>query len=299
MFSTIVACIGAVGGIFTVLAFFPTTLAWLEQRRQGRRTEAPPGSIPKITIASASKSEWRCGIYDYPPLSHWPQKHGARPVGPLVELAREVTNSLGKTAKFEIFSYEGFYKGGDSIPDMVVGMFRTNRRAERVSFSKPFYKIGLQGICRRHQEGDLLSGLREGNLRAAVYYGEVGWEFAEDELKDACEQNRIAKLVGGHQMDTMNHLVQGTYDIVIMDWVACENFLREEENRAKFRIAFKEPLDKFDTCIGVRPENKEFLPAIDKAIEQIRNSQDYLDLEASALKGFEHIIVPRALRARH
>jgi ABC-type amino acid transport substrate-binding protein len=230
-------------------------------------------------------------------LSHWPAKRGLEPTGPLVVLAHEVARSLGKSAACELFSYEDFYKGSDRIPDMIVGMFKTARRAEHVAFSRPIYKIGLQGICRRTQQGDILKGLRGGDLRVAVYYGEVGWEFVEDELKDACEQNRVAKLVGGHQLDTMNHLTQGTYDVVIMDHLACANFLSEKDHNKKFKLAFDEPLDKFDACVGVKPENRNLLPTINSAIEQIRNSKDFLDMENASLVGFDKVIERRALRA--
>ncbi|MGD0866699.1 MAG: transporter substrate-binding domain-containing protein [Rhizomicrobium sp.] len=289
--------VGVAAAVIGAAALVPTTLGWLETRRQRLLAEGALRADLKPVVTRAAKTVWRCGIYEYPPLSHWPAQRGLEPSGPFVVLAHEVARSLGKSATCEPFSYEDFYKGSDRIPDMVVGMFKTARRAEHVAFSRPVYKIGLQGICRRDQQGDILKGLREGNLSVAVYYGEVGWEFVEDELKDACEQNRVVKLIGGHQLDTMNHLTEGTYDVVIMDSLACANFLAEKDHRKKFRIAFDQPLDKFDACVSVRPENRDLLPTINNAIEQIRNSRDFLDMENEALAGFDKIIERRALRA--
>ena len=58
-----------------------------------------------------------------------------------------------------------------------------------------------------------------------------------------------------------------------------------------------EPLDKFDACVGVKPENRNLLPTINSAIEQIRNSKDFLDMENASLVGFDKVIERRALRA--
>jgi hypothetical protein len=240
---------------------------------------------------------WRCGIYDYPPLSSWPEHSETEPSGPLVWLARHIAEEVGKVVAFELFAYDDFYKVNKRTPDMIAGMFETKRRSAHVVFSRSIYEIGLQGICRRKQKGDVLQGLRNGDLRVAVYSGEVGWEFVEDELPDAGEEHRVVTLAGGHQMHTIVMLTKGDYDVVIMDYLSCFNFLREKGHRRRFRLAFDEPPTKYRACIALKNEHASYLPAIDEAITKVRNAASFVQIEQTALLGFERVIERRALRS--
>lgn len=301
---TLTIVFGIVTVIGVLVATLLGTLQWRETRKQTRLAErtAHADNAPAIDTdtkhVETNSPFWRCGIYDYAPLSVWPSNSDEEPTGPLVELARRISASLGKTPIYEVFSYESFYKGGTHLPDMVVGLFETKRRAEHMVFSRPIYKIGLQGLCRKAEKRDILLGLREGDLRAAVYYGEVGWEYAEDELADADKEHRIAKLMSGRQLDTMDHLTQGEYTVVIMDSLACHMFLSEKNHAKTYRLAFDEPLDKFDTCVAVLPEHRHLMPKIDDEIITIRNSDSFLAIEQVALVGLEGVVERRALRAR-
>ena len=104
---------------------------------------------------------------------------------------------------FVRFDYKGFYGSDDVIPDLIIGMFDTKRRRQRMNFSRAFYEIGLQGVCRKEQGSDILCDLRDGDLRVAVYDGEIGWEFLNDEIPDAEEQRRAVVVAGGRQRDTI------------------------------------------------------------------------------------------------
>ena len=292
----IVTAVAIISGIVGTATFVPTTLAWLEARRQRQLTEkvAPAGAGARTAVRD---SVWRCGIYDYPPLGQWSAGLGADPTGPLPELGRQIGFELGKAIKFEFFSYDGFYAEDDALPDMVVGMFETKKRSERMVFSRPVYEIGLQGICRTDQKGDVLAGLREGQLKAAVYKGEVGWEFLRDELPDAVATHRFVEVAGGHQMDTMIYLSEGRYDVVLMDSLSCFNFLRQKSNENRFRLAFEEPLKKYPTCLALNKRHGALLGSLNEAILKIRNSKEYLRSESAALQGYEKVIERRGLRA--
>jgi hypothetical protein len=254
-----------------------------------------PESDPSLSPTQGGP--WRCGIYDYPPLSSWPSQSGAEPTGPLVLLAREVAHALGHSVTFELFTYDDFYADLNAIPDIIVGMFETKRRATRVAFSRSIYEIGLQGICRADQQGDVLRGLREGRLKVAVYSSEVGWEFVQDELPDAISEHRVATLVGGHQMHTMALLTEDAYDVVIMDHLSCRNFLNDPANRQRFRLAFDEPPQKYRACLAVRKEHSSLLPSIDSTLLTVRNSSMFLQSEQEALRGLERVIERRGLRS--
>src|SRR2546423_1452529 len=151
--------------VVAVITFFPTLLSWREarlQRRIAERALPPPDAEAESASTTTPELGWRCGIYDYPPLSSWPALSEAKPSGPLVWLAQHIAESVGKSARFQRFAYDDFYSSDKNIPDMVVGMFETKRRSSRVVFSRSIYEIGLQGICRREQKGDVLRDLREG-----------------------------------------------------------------------------------------------------------------------------------------
>lgn len=294
----IATLVAAVAGVITIV---PTTLGWLETRRQRQLTEQVkihPGVPATGKPVTGENRQWRCGIYDYPPLSTWPNPSAVGPSGPLVVLAKRLAETLDKSLLFETFAYDDFYRDAVHIPDLIMGMFETKRRAANVVFSRPLYEIGLQGICRKDQEGDILLGLREGNLRVAVYSGEVGWEFVVAELPDAINEHRVATLVGGHQMHTMALLTEGRYDVVMMDQLSCQNFLNEGDHRLQFRLAFREAPRKFQACVALKREHEGLLDAVNNAIVDIRNSKDFLALEEQSITGFDQIIERRALRSR-
>jgi ABC-type amino acid transport substrate-binding protein len=290
--NTILAIIGAIIGFFA--AAFAGWQAY-ETRRQ--RLSAPPASTPKppIIIPQPATASWTCGIYDYRPLSAFPPGPNAKPSGILVDLAAEVMRKLGLQCQFTFFNYGGFYENEDRIPDLIVGMFETRRRAAKVKFSRPIYEVGLQGICRVAEQGDILERMRDGDLRIVVYAGEVGWEFAMDELPDAVEQQRVAILGGGHPRDTMSLLTRD-YDVVLMDELSCTNLLREGESRRQFKLAFDHPPQTFDSCMAVKLCHSSYLKEIDAEIGRIRNTPWYLEREALALKGFEDVVDRRGLK---
>ncbi|GEM_PF-4687362 len=255
------------------------------------------GLSAPVSESSAQSNNWRCGIYDYPPLSSWTGQADSTPSGPLIELARMIARSLGKSLTFELVSYDMFYESDSGIPDMTVGIFETRRRSNRVLFSRSVYEIGLSGICRKNFKGDVLQGLRDGNLKVAVYYGEVGWEFVLDELPDAVEDHRVATLGGGHQMHTMMLLREGVYDVVIMDQLACYNFLNIKANKRKFKTAFDQPPQKYRACFALKKDHEGYLERVNAAIVESRNTRQFLDLEREALTGLERIVERRGLRS--
>jgi hypothetical protein len=294
----------AAGAIAAVVALLPNTLSWIEARRQRLLTErsqiegTSTKAIDRLDTQTPNQSIWDCGIYDYPPLSRIDGGIDAEPTGLLFELAQLVLLEIGRSATYSEVFYTNFYSSEGIPQDMAVGMFETKRRSEKMIFSRPIYEIGLQGICRIDQEGDVIKGLRDGPLRAAVYFGEVGWEFVLDELPDAFKENRVLVLQGGHQMDTMLHLRDRRYDVVIMDNVACSNFIRKQGNRKRFKFALEEPLKKYPVCIGLKPQHRLELERINASVVRIRNTAKFLALEDTALSGYERIIAKRGLRAR-
>lgn len=288
--------LAAVGVVVALIALVPTTLAWWEARRH--RLQSAPAAPARGATVTMDSPHWRCGIYDYNPLSNISADNPTEANGPLVELAQCLSAKIGKTIEFVPFSYRDFFRGETGLPDMVMGMFETRRRADHMAFSRPIYEIGLQGICRIDQSGDLLEGIREGPLKVAVYLGEVGWEFVHDELPDAVEQHRVAELGGGRQLDTMGLLTQGSYDAVIMDELACCNFLRQGENATRFKLAFSTPPKTFEACVAVRRRHQAVLPELNAVLEAVRNEADFLERERGALTGFETVIARRMLRAK-
>jgi hypothetical protein len=95
----------------------------------------------------------------------------------------------------------------------------------------------------------------------------------------------------------MSLLTEGYYDVVIMDYLSCFNFLAEEDNRHQFKLAFEEPPQKYRACLALKKEHSNRLAAIDRAIIKLRNTTEFLQIEEQALNGFERIIERRGLRS--
>lgn len=242
----VIAGVLVTGGVGLAGAI-PATLNWLEARRLSRLMSSGGTEVER-----ESSYRWNCGIYDYPPLSVFPSGEGAQPSGPLVYLAREVLNAIGRSPIYCRFSYTDFYESEHVLPDVVVGMFETTPRSKKMIFSAPLYKIGLQGLCRIDDESKILEGSRAGTKTAAVYDGEVGWEYAVRHLPEAIREGRIVKVSWGRQTDTLAHLVNGECDVVIMDELSCANFLKKRSNARRFKFAFKSNPAIYEACIAVR-----------------------------------------------
>jgi hypothetical protein len=130
----------------------------------------------------------------------------------------------------------------------------------------------LQGICHQSETGDLLSRIRGGSLKVALYKGEVGWEYAERELRG--RNRKIVVLEYGHRMETMAMLITGVYNIVLMDSLSCAHFIKTSRTR-RFKLAFNEPLEKYHACIALKKEYEYLLSFVDAALDKERNSPHF------------------------
>jgi ABC-type amino acid transport substrate-binding protein len=286
--------IGVVAIFISTVAIIPAVISAIEGKRQRRIAELalkPDGSATAtpVVVPTPSTGTLSCGIYDYPPLSTI-MEDDTNPAGLWHDLAQMIALKIGRKFSYSTMYYTNFYSEDGITQDLVVGMFDTRKRREKMVFSIPFHKIGLQGICRIEQQGNVLRLFREGRLKAAVYYGEVGWEFALEESK----VNKIKYITvdGGNQLDTMAQLRAKNYDIVIMDHVACERFLRVGTNRRRYKLAFDGPLIEYLACIALKRKYESELPQINAAILAVRNTAVFMAGEDAIIRGYKGIVSP-------
>jgi hypothetical protein len=150
----------------------------------------------------------------------------------------------------------------------------------------------LQGICHQSETGDLLSRIRGGSLKVALYKGEVGWEYAERELRG--RNRKIVVLEYGHRMETMAMLITGVYNIVLMDSLSCAHFIKTSRTR-RFKLAFNEPLEKYHACIALKKEYEYLLSFVDAALDKERNSPHFLRTETNSLIGYEDTVFKQGI----
>lgn len=286
----------AISVVIAAATAIPTFDSWIQARRQRRVTKTPAEDLPTPASIDPAAASWRCGIHECLPFGHIEMTGETLVSGPLVDLTRQAMNAIGKNIEFARFTFEELYDGSP-VPDVVLGMFDTPRRQKALRFCRPLYEIGLQGLCRSSQQGDMLDQMLEGRLKVAVYRGEIGWEYALDELHHARMAHNVIFVGGGDQMDTMTHLESGKYDVVIMDEVTCINFLREGNRATAFKMAFDQPLSTYKLSIAVRSDHADLIQSLDGLIEQIRNTPEFLDIEAAAINSFGTAIRRRGLRA--
>jgi polar amino acid transport system substrate-binding protein len=123
---------------------------------------------------------------DYPPV-HF--KQDGRIVGIEVDNSRAVGEFIGRRVKLVELPFDQLIPAlvAGEIDVIMSGMSVTSQRAEKVTFTDPYMRVGQMAIMHRDKVGQFSqpwSVYREG-VRIGVEPGTTGAAFAERELKDA------------------------------------------------------------------------------------------------------------------
>lgn len=284
-------------GITRVSAFFrsPEDLrsCVVEALQQLRRRLDAGGKIPK-SIRSPADRPLTVGYFPYPPFSiassEGSHVDSSSPSGPWCEVVTQVLSRLGLSFQFKPVSASDFSDQHRARPDIIMGLFRTDARSISYDFSQPLHCIGLNAVCRAELPSITKEHLLEGNLRVIVQKGEVGWEYAHQELRRVLAQGNITELDTHSTKDAIKSLISNNSDLAITDEVSCLGFLEEIGTKHAFRLAFDRPLRIFDACLAVSKDLSWPLDKIDFVLRQVRNEPEYLKREVLALRGYERIV---------
>jgi polar amino acid transport system substrate-binding protein len=140
-----------------------------------------------IYAAAAAAQSLRVGVSpDYPPLAYLSD---GEVVGIEADNARAVAEIIGKPMKMVQMPFKELLSALEAgkIDIIMSGMSVTDERAQRVTFTEPYMRMGQMAIMHRDKVSRFAQPwavYREG-VRIGVEPGTTGAEFAANELKEA------------------------------------------------------------------------------------------------------------------
>ncbi|MEI6076825.1 MAG: transporter substrate-binding domain-containing protein [Verrucomicrobiota bacterium] len=290
-----------------------------KESRENEIHEADDGSdaVRPVTRPLPSQSTWKpiestfknskvltVGCFDYVPFIKRvgkgnllgdddvvPGKNGNRFfAGPWFKLVELLALRLKWHVQFKPLSAAAFADNRGLEFDIIPGVFRTTHREKCFEFSIPIHRIGLQGVCRvetaQISKEDVIA---KASTKILVQPGEVGWEYVKDEFRRAFRCGNVLQIPSHRTHEMLEMLESGKYDLAIADEISCLHFLREADRSGRFRLAFRERLQVFNSCIAVNRASGIKIEEHNEVIREIRNEPSFLRHEMKALKGFEHI----------
>ena len=270
--------------IFGTIQSWPIIQSW----RTRKEKEVSAIDVPKNAASTLEKKKIVIGLYPYPPFLI-----GSKPEemeGIWKDLGVRISEALGKEAEFQWFTMGDLSSESVKSVDLAMGIFKTERRSRKFNFSKPFHRIGLQGLCAKNHDIISEEDLRSNDIQIVVQEGEVGWEYALDDLPGAHSSRRVIVVNTAQSINTIGMISSKEADVALIDEITCQNFLKKPNMKRYYKIAFHRPIKIFDACVAVNPNSDLDLDLVNKCISEFRNSPEFLKKESEALKGYEKIV---------
>ena len=165
-------------------------------------TAAAQSTLEKI---KASKTMVAGNSGSYPPFE---MMEGNKLVGFDADLAEELGKRMGLTIKFEIIDFKGIIAALTSgrVDVLISAVTKTPERAERISFSEPYYNAGIGALYLEStpiKTPDDLKGRVVG-----VQLGSSGELFVRQKLGDSVKEVKSLKRQITEQTDTRDDLTK-------------------------------------------------------------------------------------------
>ncbi len=246
-----------------------------------------------------SKRVLSVGLLPYPPLMDLKDEDTASHQrgdfsGPWVDLFQLVAEQLGLEYEMGAMTAAHLIGEGKATFDVVLGLFKTDRRARSYDFTVPIYRIGLQGVTRADAPMITKEQLARGDLKVVVQEGEVGWEYVMGELLSMRAKKRLYTTNSFTTYEAMDLLKAAPeYNVAIADELSCLHFIKERSGDTSFRLAFARPLQTFDECLGIKRGLGIRMDLLNHALIEARNSSEFLQSEAKSLGELSGSVVER------
>lgn len=203
----------------------------------------------------------------YPPFNYFDE--AGELSGFDVDVAREVCALTGRTCAFEILQWDGILAAlmAGKIDVVIGSMAITEERAEQVSFSVPYYESGAQLFVRPGGPGPGAAGLTIGVTLGTTYESYVTRAFPEADVRTYKGDTEI-----------FQDVLAGRLDAVVSDKLVGA-YLNRRFNAGL--VLEGDPLYVERIAIPVRPERRELLAELDRAVTELRASPRYAGLMAT------------------
>ncbi len=204
----------------------------------------------------------------YPPFSE--TNEAGEVVGFDIDIANALCEEIGKSCEMVKVDWDGIIpalteKKCDAI---IASMSITPERQEVVDFTTKYYSSPVKIVAK---EGVTMADLAD--KRVGVQNGTVSQDFMEAEYPD------IEIAAYGAQDEAFLDLTSGRVDAVASDAIQADTgFLKSEDGAGYAFVADQKDVPGDDIGIAVRKEDNELRDQLSGAIELIRNSGKYKEI---------------------
>lgn len=192
---------------------------------------------------------------------------GKEYVGFDMDLIRAIGKEMGYEVKIQNINFDGLIPAMDAgnIDVIISGMTITKERAEKVSFSKPYYQSGLTIVVKK--DNSTINGFKDLEGKTiAVQIGTTGATKAK-EIKNA----KVKEF--NSSADTFMELKAGGVDAVVNDRPVNDYYLKQGGD--KDAKTFAEVLSAEDYGIAMNKKNAELTKKVDEALAKIKANGEY------------------------
>lgn len=184
-----------------------------------------------------------------------------------VDLIKAIGKQMGYEVQYQNQSFDGLIPALDSgnIDIAISGMTITSERAQKVNFSKPYYKSGLTILVKK--DDDSIKGFKDlAGKNIAVQIGTTGSMEAK-KIPDAKvrEFNSAAEAI--------MELKAGGVDAVVNDMPVNEYYLVQSGGQEAKSVG--ERLTSEDYGIATAKKNTELNEKINKALDELKQNGEY------------------------
>jgi len=125
--------------------------------------------------------------------------------------------------------------------DLIPCTFETERRSQFGDFAAFLYTTRVEGVCRKKgRKVFTQEDLHRPDVTIVLSKGEIGWEFALDNLDLAKNPYRRFFVSEHERVEDMMHLVAaGDYDVALADALSCRIFCRDNPRSAALAFAYR------------------------------------------------------------
>lgn len=184
-----------------------------------------------------------------------------------VDLMKALAKQMGYQVQFNNSSFDGLIPALDAgnIDVIISGMTITPERAQKVNFSKPYYKSGLSIVVRN--DNSTIKDFRDlEGKRIAVQIGTTGAEYAK-KIKNA----KVREF--NTPPEAFMELKNGGADAVVNDLPVNQYYLAQGGSKDAKIVGDR--LTAEDYGIAVAKKNTALVEQINKALDELMKNGEY------------------------
>ena len=207
----------------------------------------------------------------YPPYEFRDEKNNLQ--GFDIELMETIAKKLGKKLEWVDMPFDSLIPSllAKKIHIVAAGMSATPERAKRVAFSTP-YEISMSTFIVQAKNNSMKELNDMKGKTIAVQLGTVQESFSRS-IEGAAVKT-FQKFD-----DCVREVILGRADASLMDIPVAKKFLEQRDFEGEIAAAFKQEITGAGKAMAIHLEEKDFLNAVNKALQEIIDSGELQDLQ--------------------